>query len=143
MDQTRFVNTDPRLNDTIFQGRVLMHSNRVEDGKSVLKYGESVIPWVDRAEANLCSSIAAHGGGHMPCFDIDIPFNNMRILESASGNSHLYINKLMTWEQCCKLMNVMVEVGLLEAGWVKACKSQGCMRVRMPGYPKRGWRGYR
>lgn len=72
----------------------------------------------------------------MPCFDLDFPVKDVQVIESASGNSHLYINVPMPWADVVILLDAMEKVGLLQAGYVKACKQQHMTRLRMPGVVK-------
>lgn len=143
IQESKFVNNDPRLLDTIFYQRGLLYLDPQKFGSPVEE--QKPITVGDRHAATLVTStftgpqVDANGGYlHQPLFDIDIPIEKVRVLESASGNSHLYINKPMTWEDYIKLMRVMVEVGLLQHGWVEKSIKQGCGRLRLPGVPKAG-----
>jgi len=73
---------------------------------------------------------------HKPVLDIDMP---VKIFPSSTeGHFHLFIDKEMSWEDYCKLMNVMAEVGILEQGYVNASIARGCSAVRLPWIKKEG-----
>lgn len=71
---------------------------------------------------------------HTPVLDIDIPAT--LIPSSTPGKNHLYLNTPMTWEDYCKLLDVMAEVGILEPGYVSASKKRGFTAVRLPWIQK-------
>jgi hypothetical protein len=68
---------------------------------------------------------------HAPVIDIDHPCT---VVPSAKpGHYHLFIDKEMTRVQYFKLLDVMVEVGIVEDGYVAAAKKNGFTGVRIPG----------
>lgn len=91
------------------------------------------IPVESYDEANLVSSETIHGD-HMPVLDLDV--RAFLVPSSTPGNSHLYINHNMLWEDYVKLITVMAEVGILEEGYVKASIARGATFVRRPGVYK-------
>jgi hypothetical protein len=71
---------------------------------------------------------------HRPVLDIDM---EVEVLESSTpGHHHVFINKSMTWEQYCKLLDVLEEVGIVESGYVSASKARGYTAVRLPWIKK-------
>lgn len=73
---------------------------------------------------------AWYPGTHKPVLDIDM---DCVLLESSTpGHHHLFIDKEMSWENYCKLMDVMAEVGILEEGYVKASKHRKYSAARLP-----------
>jgi hypothetical protein len=85
-------------------------------------------------DANLVSSLC-EDGSHMPVLDIDrIPV--FIIPSSTPGNSHLYIDKLLTWEAYEALLIGFAESGLIEHGYFKASLSRKATFVRKPGVLK-------
>lgn len=77
---------------------------------------------------------ALYPGTHKPVLDIDMP---VKIFESTTpGHFHLFIDKEMSWEDYCKLMNVMAEVGILEQGYVKASIARQYSAIRLPWIKK-------
>lgn len=163
MEGGEFINTDPRIHDPIFRDRQLFDLEWLRNGESRPSTGgsEPLVPVTDPSKAVLVSSrstkhfekhskvVGENVDGqyrehleitevpmHYPCFDLDFPFGSIKVIESASGNSHLYINVPLAWSDVVKLLDVFQEVGLLEAGYVQACKEQGMTRLRMPGVPK-------
>lgn len=73
---------------------------------------------------------------HKPVLDIDMP---VKIFPSSTeGHFHLFIDKEMSWEDYCKLMNTMADVGLLEQGYVNASIARGYSAIRLPWIKKEG-----
>lgn len=71
---------------------------------------------------------------HRPLLDLDFPA--AVIPSSTEGHCHLYIDKLLTWDQYERLLDVMAEIGLLEDGYVKASKARRCTFLRLPWVKK-------
>lgn len=72
---------------------------------------------VAESDANAVSSMLDNGQ-HAPAIDIDLP---CELRDSKTpGHHHLLIDKQMTWEQYVKLLTVMVEVGIVEKGYLSA-----------------------
>jgi hypothetical protein len=89
-------------------------------------------------EANLISSIVYDDGEtviHNPVLDVDIP---MWIVPSTNPfHYHLVIDRAMTPEDYDKLLNVLVEVGILEKGiYELQWKQQGATFIRPPWVKK-------
>lgn len=71
---------------------------------------------------------------HRPVIDID---HRAVVVESSTGgHSHLYIDLMMPWGDYLKLLDVMVEVGLVEPGYVNASRARGYTAVRLPWVSK-------
>lgn len=69
---------------------------------------------------------------HAPAIDIDFP---VRVVESRTpGHSHLYIDYPLSWEDYQKLLDVMVEVGIVQKGYVGASKERGQTMLRSPAH---------
>lgn len=79
--------------------------------------------------ANLISS-KTEDGFQAPAIDLDFPVDLIPSL--TEGHFHLYLNKRLTWEQYKKLLNVMIEVGLVQKGWVESGSKWGCTFLRKP-----------
>ncbi len=73
-------------------------------------------------------------GAHYPVIDLDIPVNLLP--SSKLGHSHLYINHPVTQEQLFKILDVLAECGIVEAGYVAASKARGYSAVRLPWVKK-------
>lgn len=94
------------------------------------------------AEANVVTSLIKgtdvpgqkYTGLHNPIIDIDVPVH--LVPSSTPGHGHLYFEKPMTWDQFKKLLAVMVEVGLVEPGYLGASDNRGHTCVRLPGLKK-------
>lgn len=67
---------------------------------------------------------------HKPVIDLDIPVRYFS--SSTPGHGHLYIDKRMSFRDMVKLLDVMVEVGLVERGFVESTKARGEAYVRLP-----------
>lgn len=87
-------------------------------------------------KANIVGSLVNGGRGldnsiHMPAIDID---HRVEVVESRTpGHSHLFIDVPMTWEQYIKLLTVMVEVGIVERGYLDASIKRGMTALRLNG----------
>jgi hypothetical protein len=86
-----------------------------------------------KQDANLLSSLC-QDGQHRPVLDFDIPARY--VPSSTPGHGHLYIDKPLSWEQYSKLLAVLGEVGILEAGFVGAALRRGATFVRPEGVTK-------
>src|SRR5213595_1286206 len=55
---------------------------------------------------------------HRPILDIDLP---MHIVPSTTpGHGHLYIDKIITWEQYQTLLDALEFCGIIESGYLSA-----------------------
>jgi hypothetical protein len=123
-------------------GQVLLNITSFSDSEGIYSHNaERREPVVDVARANsitsrTVTSLLAPTAIHKPVLDIDFPAT---LVESSTpGHHHLYIDKELTWEQYTKLLEVMVEVGLLQRGYVDAAIARGYTTVRLPWVKKDG-----
>ena len=109
--------------------------------KANLKYtsGEEVIDEDQKYEdaglydANLVTS-EVMDGVHIPLIDLDM---ECALIESSThGHNHLYINKSMPFEDLIKLLEVMVEVGLVQKGFLEGSRQRGAASLRLPHVKK-------
>lgn len=86
-------------------------------------------------EANiLTSEVAGKPGMHKVALDIDLP---AKLLPSSTpGHWHLYIDCDVPWEVYTKLLDTLVEAGVIEVGYARASKLRGYTSVRPPWMPK-------
>lgn len=70
------------------------------------------------------------GETHRPVLDIDVPA--WLTPSSTPGHTHLVIDVPMTWDAYRKLLAVLVEVGILEDGYVGASEARGYTSARLP-----------
>lgn len=84
----------------------------------------------DLDQANVVSSSGLLFDQHFPVLDLDVPAH--LVPSSTPGHSHLYLDVSMTGEQLWWLCDVLVEVGVLERGYVDACRTRGYTSVRLP-----------
>lgn len=134
------VNFGPRmfrsLNNDLMDGDSagsFLDDEELDEGQTLPDPGD----WCNEAEATLVTSrIADPWGGdwHMPVIDIDLPCAWVPSTDPDHG--HLFINKSMTREALMKLLTVMEEVGIVQAGYVRAARARGYSAVRMPGLKK-------
>lgn len=159
------INGDPRIYSSIYDTRLLVDWDWLRKAETPIPEGPEALRVVtENEQALLATSVYINGTVdstafvqvditdrgmmlnwehyhpddhmHQPCFDLDFPVKNIKVMESASGNAHLYLNVPMCWGQVLILLDAFEMAGLLEAGYVKACKEQGMTRVRMPGIAK-------
>ena len=67
---------------------------------------------------------------HRPVLDLDFPA--VVVPSSTAGHGHLYLDKVLTWSQYVKLLEVLAEVGILEPGYVSASIAREFTSVRLP-----------
>ena len=81
-------------------------------------------------EATVICSDTRMNGWHKPVIDFDLPIEV--IPSSTEGHGHLYIDKRLSWSDYVKLLEVLVEVGLVEEGYLNASVARGYTAVRLP-----------
>ncbi len=115
------------------KGRGLYKPARM-DGKSVVvdaDLEDAVL--VGSKERGIKSDYVA-GGYHMPVIDVDVP---MRIVPSTQeGHGHLYIDKVLSFTEYLHLLEAMVDVGLVEYGYLQGVRARGASYVRLPWVKK-------
>lgn len=85
------------------------------------------------AEANLVSSLVREGV-HAPVLDIDFP---ARLVESSTpGHFHLYLDRVVSWDDYQMLLWVLWKVGIIEYGFYNLSIKRGASFVRKPGVLK-------
>lgn len=67
---------------------------------------------------------------HIPMIDLDIPA--VLIPSSTPGHSHLVIETELQWEDYLRLLDVMVDIGLVQAGFRDAALERGETFLRLP-----------
>ena len=67
---------------------------------------------------------------HAPVIDIDLPCHWEP--STAPGHGHLYINHAMPWADVVKLLDVLVEVGIVQAGFRDASVKRKYTACRTP-----------
>lgn len=91
---------------------------------------------VDPDAANLIGSKldGYTDGYHAPVIDIDVEVH--LVPSSTPGHSHFYIEQPVTWALYVKLLEAMVECGIVEGGYLEAALRRGQTHVRKPGVLK-------
>lgn len=88
-------------------------------------------PMADLDTANVASSLARDGSGsHYPVLDLDVPA--VLVPSSTPGHSHLYIDHAVSDEAYWQLCDALAAAGILEPGYVSACRHRGYTSVRLP-----------
>lgn len=90
------------------------------------------------AEADVVSSILEPdlqndplaGELHAPVIDIDLPCQ--LVPSSTPGHHHLYIDVAVPWDRYVAVLEAMAAAGIVQPGYVEACKSRGFTSVRLP-----------
>lgn len=98
--------------------------------------GESASCIVNAVNPNLITSRSddLNNTSHYPVIDFDF---GLRLLPSSTpGHFHLYIDKGLSWEDYKKLLKVLVEVGLVQEGYLGASLQRGFTAVRLPSVTK-------
>ena len=90
-------------------GEIDKHYKEIDDEPSLAKVGYANLV------SSRCSLGGSLGGTHAPAIDIDFPV--YAVPSRTPGHTHLYIDKVMTWEQYEKLLDAMVECGIVEEGF--------------------------
>lgn len=106
-----------------------------ESSESATKYqweGREVV--TNLGAANAVTSLNSENLTHKPVLDIDLPVK--LIPSSTGGHFHLYIDKEMSWGKYLLLLNALVEVGIVEQGYVDAASRRGYTAVRLPWIEK-------
>jgi hypothetical protein len=71
---------------------------------------------------------------HAPVIDLDVPVTY--VPSTTEGHGHLYFDTPMTGDQMWALVAVMVSVGLVEPGYLRASIDRGFLSVRLPWVKK-------
>lgn len=65
---------------------------------------------------------------HLPCLDLDVP---ARLVPSSSpGCSHLFIDVPVSWDQYERLLDLLSDMGIIEAGYAEASIARGMTMLR-------------
>jgi hypothetical protein len=81
-------------------------------------------------EGNLISSATDRVGIHMPVLDLDVP--HRLVPSSTPGHSHLYIDVEVPEKQYRRLVEVLIECGILQRGVGAQMRVNGATYVRPP-----------
>lgn len=84
-------------------------------------------------KANLVTSHMKDAPGkHVVALDIDMP---AQLFPSKTpGHYHLYIDKVMEWDDYVELLNALAKAGIIEQGYAAASIAKGCTALRLPKY---------
>lgn len=73
-------------------------------------------------------------GDHRVCIDLDM--DAALIPTTTPGHHHLIIDHEMSWEDYKKLLDVLLDVGLIQPGYHRASIERGASWLRCPWTPK-------
>lgn len=116
--------------------------------------------WVvadDATSANCWSSFAKVQGEqdewgepkwHLPCFDVDVPFDTASlhlvnnefgafiapnwIPSTTEGHHHVYIDHPYEFTDYCNRLQRLVDLGIVEEGYLRSTERRGSTMVRLP-----------
>lgn len=112
------------------------------DGLQVIHEAEIITSWTGAREEphppagpNDWSALAHQPETfHRPVLDLD--FDAALVPSSSAHHHHLYLDKVLTWTQYVKLLDVLAEVGLIEPGYRDASIAREFTAVRLPWIAK-------
>lgn len=81
-------------------------------------------------EATGVGSALGVSGYHMPVLDIDM--DAVLLQSTTPGHHHLIINTSMDWPDYLKLLDALVDAGIVQAGYRDAAKNRGESWIRTP-----------
>lgn len=89
----------------------------------------------DLADADIMGSSLVDENGdptgyHTIALDIDLPVR-VRATDTP-GHHHLFIDHPLPWDDVVKLLDTLVEIGLVEHGYAEASKARQFTAVRLP-----------
>lgn len=101
--------------------------------------GDADRPVVELTEANVVSSLRRGEqpgpyARHRPVLDLDLDAH--LVPSSTPGHWHLYIERDVPDDLFWELCDLLAKVGILQDGYVSACKSRGYTSVRLPWVKK-------
>jgi len=71
---------------------------------------------------------------HRPILDLD--FDAHLVPSTSADHHHLYLDKVLTWSDYVKLLDVLAEVGIIEPGYRDASIAREFTSVRLPWITK-------
>lgn len=115
--------------------QVLLYVPRDPDAEVVTSWtGEREAPPVVAGPLDWSALATVPESFHRPVLDLDFPAHV--VPSSTPGHGHLYLDKVLTWSQYVKLLEVLAEVGILEPGYVQASIAREFTSVRLPWVKK-------
>jgi hypothetical protein len=98
----------------------------------------------DEEHANLISSLLApHEGidpfstsGDKHALTLDIDMEARLLPSSTPGHYHLFIDRVLSWEQYVVVLQALAFAGIIEDGYLRAALRQKQTYVRKPGVTK-------
>jgi hypothetical protein len=91
----------------------------------------------DPAQAHVVTSrVAGADDMHKVVIDLDLPA--ALVPSTTEGHFHLYVDKAMSGDAYFRLLDALVDAGLVEAGFASASRARGHTAVRLPWIKKGG-----
>lgn len=98
----------------------------------------------DEEHANLISSLLEESEGIDPfstpgdkhALTLDIDMEARLLPSSTPGHYHLFIDRVLTWEQYVVVLQALAFAGIIEDGYFRAALRQKQTYVRKPGVTK-------
>lgn len=114
----------------------------IPDGQDAITHAEVMTSWTGAREEpktpagpNDWSALAHQPETfHRPVLDLD--FDAHLFPSSSADHHHLYLDKVLTWTQYVKLLDVLAEVGIIEQGYRDASVAREFTSVRLPWIAK-------
>jgi hypothetical protein len=101
-------------------------------GSNTYVSGAMSPPIVHPTRSNLVGS--KYGDKHLPVIDLDMPC--VLLDSSTPGHHHLYIDREVDEDKYFKLLDALVDAGLVQRGFAWAARKNGQTYVRKPGVRK-------
>jgi hypothetical protein len=115
----------------------------VDDGPEAINAAEVLTSWTGgREDVNvkpgqerpLADLLHQPETFHRPILDLDMDAH--LVPSTSAAHHHLYLDKVMTWSNYVKLLDVLAEVGIIEPGYRDASIAREFTAVRLPWITK-------
>lgn len=110
--------------------------NELEDAEVITSWtGRTEEPAIlDRLARDWSALASLPETFHRPILDLD--FDAHLVPSSSADHHHLYLDKVLTWSQYVRLLDVLAEVGIIEPGYRDASVAREFTSVRLPWVAK-------
>ena len=120
------------IKDATAIGRKFFYSYKVDDPLATSGELDSLKPDPQKTKDSPINLIGSEvvPGWHAPVLDMDFPVHVMP--SRQPGHNHLYIDKLVSWDDYKELLRLMAKMGLIEQGYADSALNKGQTFVRLP-----------
>lgn len=110
--------------------------DRLEDAEVLTSWtgGREDPPVVPPGAADLSALAHMPETYHRPILDLDMDAH--LVPSTSADHHHLYLDKVLTWSDYVKLLDVLAEVGIIEPGYRDASIAREFTSVRLPWITK-------